>query len=477
MNFWKDLHMNVFLSLLVAIVLSGQETKASKPNILFFFADDQRADTINALGNKTIITPNIDQLVKEGTAFERAYIMGGSQGAVCVPSRAMMLSGKSLFRISEQLKGTVTWPMALRDAGYETFATGKWHNGQPSLAASFSNAKSIYLGGMSAQFNTPVSDVGTEGKMINQKTPNDHCSEIFANEAIEFLKKTPKEKPFAAYIAFKSPHDPRQAPKKFLDMYNPKEIPLPANYLPEHSFNNGELLIRDERLEKWPRSKNAVQQHLAEYYAIITHEDEQIGRIIKTLKETGRFENTIIIFSADNGLAIGSHGLMGKQSVYEHSVKIPLVIAGPGIQKNKRSQAMCYTFDLFPTFCEAAGAKIPAGMEGKSLWPVLKGTNATHRNEIFSAYRGLMRGLNDGRYKLIVNIGVNKTQLFDLQNDPDEMQDLAGNEIHKDRVAAMTAKLKTVQGEWSDKQELKSEKPMPLKIDLSKVPEEKSKGK
>jgi len=469
--------MNTVLSLLIALLLAGQETQSTKPNILFFFADDQRADTINALGNKTIITPNIDKLVKEGTAFERAYIMGGSQGAVCVPSRAMMLSGKSLFRISEQLKGATTWPMALRDAGYETFATGKWHNGQPALAASFPNAKSIYLGGMSGQFNTPVSDVGTEGKMINLKSPNEHCSETFANEAIEFLQKTPKDKPFAAYIAFKSPHDPRQAPKKFVDMYNPKDIPIPANYLPEHPFNNGELVIRDERLEKWPRSKSAIQQHLAEYYAIITHEDEQIGKVIKALKETGRFENTIIIFSADNGLAIGSHGLMGKQNVYEHSVKIPLVISGPGIEKNKRSQAMCYTFDLFPTFCEAAGAKTPASVEGKSLWPILKGTAQTHREEIFSAYRGLMRGLNDGRYKLIVNIAVNKTQLFDLQSDPDEMKDLADDATQKPRLNAMITKMKISQENWADKQELKSEKPLPLKIDLSKIPEEKGKAK
>ena len=313
--------------------------------------------------------------------------------------------------------------------------------------------------------------------MINFKTPNEHCSETFANEAIEFLQKTPKEKPFAAYIAFKSPHDPRQAPKKFINMYNPKDIPLPANYLPEHPFNNGELVIRDEQLEKWPRRKSAIQQHLAEYYAIITHEDEQIGRVIKAVKETGRFENTIIIFSADNGLAIGSHGLMGKQNVYEHSVKIPLVISGPGIEKNKRSQAMCYTFDLFPTFCEAAGAKIHANVEGKSLWPILKGTAQTHREEIFSAYRGLMRGLNDGRYKLIVNIAVNKTQLFDLQSDPDEMKDLAEDASQKPRLDAMIAKLKTSQGNWADKQELKSEKPLPLKIDLSKTPEEKGKGK
>ena len=260
-------------------------------------------------------------------------------------------------------------------------------------------------------------------------------------------------------------------------MYNPKDIPLPANYLPEHPFNNGELVIRDERLEKWPRSKSAIQQHLAEYYAIITHEDEQIGKVIKALKDTGRFENTIIIFSADNGLAIGSHGLMGKQNVYEHSVKIPLVISGPGIEKNKRSQAMCYTFDLFPTFCEAAGAKTPASVEGKSLWPILKGTAQTHREEIFSAYRGLIRGLNDGRYKLIVNIAVNKTQLFDLQSDPDEMKDLAEDATQKTRLDAMLTKLKTSQENWADKQELKSEKPLPLKIDLSKIPEEKGKAK
>ena len=469
--------MNTILSLLFTLLLAGQETQTTKPNILFFFADDQRADTINALGNKTIITPNIDQLVKEGTAFERAYIMGGTQGAVCVPSRAMMLSGKSLFRISEQLKGAATWPMALREAGYETFATGKWHNGQPSLAASFPKAKSIYLGGMSGQFNTPVSDVGTEGKMINLKSPNEHCSETFANEAINFLQNTPKDKPFAAYIAFKSPHDPRQAPKKFLEMYNPKDIPLPANYLPEHPFNNGELIIRDEALEKWPRSKTAIQQHLAEYYAIITHEDEQIGKVIKALKDTGRFENTIIVFSADNGLAIGSHGLMGKQNVYEHSVKIPLVISGPGIAKNKLSQAMCYTFDLFPTFCDAAGAKIPAGVEGKTLWPILKGTKETHREEIFSAYRGLMRGLRDDRYKLIVNIAVNKTQMFDLHTDPDEMKDLAEDPNQKIRLDAMVAKMKTAQESWADTQELSSKKPLPLKIDLSKNPETKSKGK
>ncbi len=460
--------MNISLTILFALLFPIQQNQTNtKPNILFFFADDQRADTIAALGNKAIITPNIDNLVAQGTSFDRFYIMGGTQGAVCVPSRAMLLSGKSLFRINERLKDTITWPMVLRNAGYETFATGKWHNGQPSLAESFPNARSIYLGGMSNQFGTPVADVGAEGKMVNARTPPEHCSEVFANEAISFLKRT-GTKPFAAYIALKSPHDPRQAPKKFLEMYDSDKIPVPANYLPQHPFNNGELLIRDEALEKWPRSKSAIQKHLAEYYAIITHEDEQIGRVIATLKETGKFENTLIVFAADNGLAIGSHGLMGKQNVYEHSVRVPLVIAGPGVAKNKRNQAMCYTFDLFPTFCDAAGAESPKGMEGKSLWPVLQGKTDKHRDSIFTAYRGLMRSYREDRFKLIAYTAVNKLQLFDLDNDPDEINDISEDPQYKVKLDFMLVRMKDAQVKWSDKQSLKSEKPLPLEIDLSK---------
>jgi len=466
--------MASLLTMALGFLIAGQPQQA-RPNILFLFADDQRADTIQALGNREIITPNLDALVKEGTSFDRAYIMGGLQGAVCVPSRAMMLSSKSLYRVSEQLKNQITWPMVLRQSGYQTFATGKWHNGAPALAASFPNARGIYLGGMSDQFGTPMADVGPDGKMTNQRKPPEHCSEIFADEAINFLKTADKEKPFAIYVAFKSPHDPRQAPKKFNQMYDPAKITLPTNYLPEHPFNNGELIIRDERLEKWPRSKSAVQKHLADYYAIITHQDEQIGRIIQTLKDKGVYENTVIVFAADNGLAIGSHGLMGKQSVYEHSVRIPLVIKGPGIQKNKRTNAMCYSVDLYPTFCEIAGAKPPEEVDGKSLWPVLSGSQQTHRNEILTGYRHLMRGYRDDRYKLIVNIAVNKKQLFDLQEDPHELRDLSNEANQQTKVEELLAGMKKAQMVWGDKQSLVPEKPLPLKFDFTKVPEEKTK--
>jgi arylsulfatase A-like enzyme len=466
--------MTSFIPMVLGFLMFAH-AQPTKPNIVLLFADDQRADTIHALGNNQIITPNLDALVREGTSFDRAYIMGGLQGAVCVPSRAMMLSGKSLYRVSEQLKENTTWPMALRQAGYQTFATGKWHNGAPALAASFPNAKSIYLGGMSDQFGTPMADVGPDGKMTNQRKPPEHCSEVFADEAIRFLKNADKDKPFAVYVAFKSPHDPRQAPQKYLDMYDSSKVTLPPNYLPEHPFNNGELIIRDERLEKWPRSKSAIQKHLAEYYAIISHQDAQIGRIVQTLKEKGVYENTLIVFAADNGLAIGSHGLMGKQSVYEHSMRIPLIVKGPGVQKNRRSNAMCLTIDLFPTFCEVAGAKAPPVVEGKSLVPVLSGRETTHRSEILTGYRHLMRGFRDDRYKLIVNIAVNKTQLFDLQDDPHELRDLSNEAGMKEKVGQLMEGMKKAQQSWGDKQSLTPEKALPLKFDFSKVPEEKAK--
>lgn len=466
--------MTNLLALLVGGLIMAQIPQG-KPNILLLFADDQRADTIHALGNDAIQTPNLDNLVREGTSFDRAYIMGGLQGAVCVPSRAMMLSGKSLYRIHEQLKDAVTWPMALRDSGYQTFATGKWHNGAVSLASSFPNARSIYLGGMSDQFGTPVADVGPDGKMTNQHKPEQHCSEVFADEAINFLKKADTEKPFAIYVAFKSPHDPRQAPKKYLDMYDPAKIPLPANYLPVHPFNNGELIIRDERLEKWPRSKSAIQKHLAEYYAIISHEDAQIGRILTVLKEKGVYENTVVVFAADNGLAIGSHGLMGKQSVYEHSMRIPLVVRGPGVEKNRRTRAMCYSIDLYPTFCELGQAKLPGGAEGKSLLGVLSGKEENHRDGILTGYRHFMRGFRNDQFKLIVNIGVNKKQLFDLKSDPYEMNDLAWDSAGQQKVEEMLSGMKAAMKQWGDTQALEVEKPLPLKFDFSKVPEEKAK--
>ncbi len=454
----------VFIS---ALLLAHGVTAASRPNVVFLLADDMRADTIAALGNPHIQTPNLDRLAARGTSFTRAYIMGGLQGAVCVPSRAMMLSGRPLFRISEQLKDATTWPMVFRAGGYETFGCGKWHNGPASYAASFPNGKSVFLGGMNNHFRVPVQDVAADGKLTPPRTNALHSSELFANQAIEFLRSQKGgAKPFALYVAFTAPHDPRQAPKEFQARYDAAKLPLPKNFLPKHPFNNGEMTVRDEQLLPWPRTEAAVRRELADYYAIITHLDAQIGRVLDTLSEIDRAKETIVVFAADNGLAIGSHGLLGKQSVYEHSVRIPLIIGGPGLPVGRRTAAMCYSFDLFPTLCELAGMEIPKSVEGRSLVPVVKAVREQHRGEIFAAYRHFQRAVNDGRFKLIRYPHINKTQLFDLQDDPEELRDLAGEVTMKPKIEALMTKLVAAQKEFGDSLPLSTSEPAPVEIPL-----------
>ena len=455
--------MRMYLCLLA---MMWRTLDAAPPNFVFLFADDMRADTIAALGNVHIQTPNLDRLVRGGTSFTRAYIMGGLQGAVCVPSRAMMLSGRSLFRVSTELKETTTWPMALRGGGYETFGCGKWHNGPASFAASFPNGKNVFLGGMSDQFRMPVQDVGPGGGMVNRRTNEVHSSILFAGQAVEFLKAQRNDgKPFALYVAFTAPHDPRRAPKEFHERADKAKPPLPRNFLPQHPFNNGEMTVRDEQLLRWPRTESAVRQELADYYAIISHLDSQIGVVLDALKGTGRAENTVVVFAADNGLAIGSHGLLGKQNLYEHSMRVPFIIGGPGLPKDRRTAALCYLFDFYPTLCELAGIQPPAGVEGRSLVPVLKGKE-THRDMIFTAYRHVQRAVNDGRFKLIRYPHINKSQLFDLQMDPDELRDLAADVASKPKLDELMAKLVESQREFGDRQALSTNNPAALQIPL-----------
>jgi arylsulfatase A-like enzyme len=458
------------LLFILASLFAGDLIATSRPNVIFLLADDMRADVIAALGNSHVQTPNLDRLVARGTSFTRAYIMGGLQGAVCVPSRAMMLSGRPLFRISEHLKETTTWPMVFRAAGYETFGCGKWHNGGPSYAASFPNGKTVFLGGMSDHFRVAVRDVTAGGTLTPPRTNTVHSSELFAGQAIEFLRaQKGGTNPFALYVAFTAPHDPRQAPKEFRARYDAAKLALPKNFLPKHPFNNGELTVRDEQLLPWPRTEAAVRNELADYYAILTHLDTQIGRVLETLREIGRAEETIVVFAADNGLALGSHGLLGKQNVYEHSMRVPLIVSGPGLPADRRTAAMCYLFDLFPTLCDMAGLKTPASVQGRSLMAVLKGEKEDHRDAILTAYRHYQRAVNDGHFKLIRYAHINKTQLFDLQNDPQELRDLSADAAAKPRLDGLMARLTVLQKEFGDGLALTTDSPAPLEIPLPPV--------
>ncbi len=374
----KSLLRRLFLALTFVCVVRGPDLvaaevshsgRAERWNIVFLLADDQRADTIAALGNAHIKTPNLDRLVREGTSFTRAYCMGSLQGAVCVPSRAMILTGRTLFHVHDDLAGQDTWPEAFARQGYTTFVTGKWHNRPASALRVFQRGKAIFFGGMGNPYSLPVRDISPEHTLTNERKSAEHSVQQFADVASEFLRGQTASTPFLCYVAFNLPHDPRVAPPEYHRRYNADRPPLPPNFQPQHAFNNGALTIRDEALAPWPRTPEVVRQHLADYYASIGFLDSQVGRILDALRASGQYERTMIVFTSDHGLAIGSHGLFGKQNLYDHSMRSPLVIAGPGVPKGRRSDAMCYLLDIFPTLGELAGVSAPNGNEGRSLVP------------------------------------------------------------------------------------------------------------
>lgn len=428
---------------------SEQQAVAS-PNILFLFADDMRA---SALTNPAIKTPNLDRLRSSGMLFTEAHIMGADNGAVCAPSRAMLMTGRHLSRLlpagfnipdDHALLGET-----LQDNGYDAFGTGKWHNSRHTFNRNFNTGEHIFMGGMHDPWNTPLyhyqpDAVYTDRRPVVQDDRHSnkvdtlpgeyvfggiHASEVFANAAIGFIEsRSPGDNPFFLYTAFTAPHDPRSMPPEYLEWYHPDSIALPPNFMPEHPFNNGQLIIRDEQLADTPRQPEEIRQHILEYYAMISHLDAQVGRILEALEKSGQLDNTIIVFAGDNGLAVGQHGLMGKQNLYQHSVNVPLLIAWPGIPRGDSTPALCYLIDLFPTLCDLAGAEVPAGLDGRSLVPVIRGEQKTVRSVLHLQYKDLQGAIRKGNTKLIrywVD-GVETLQLFDLEQDPWEVRNLAG---------------------------------------------------
>jgi arylsulfatase A-like enzyme len=435
------------------------------PNVLLLLTDDQRFDTIHAWGNEHISTPNIDRLAREGVSFRNAYIMGGTSSAVCMPSRAMLLTGRNLFRIEREGQEI---PRAHRmfgetfaAAGYETFGTGKWHNGTHAYARNFTDGAEIFFGGMDDHWNVPACDFHPDGRYpaprprhrydgkqvtafrrsYDHIVPEKHSSELFCDAAVDFLGHHRGSQPFFLYLSFMAPHDPRTTPEEYRRMYDPRKSPLPANFLPEHPFNIG-WYGRDEQLEQTPRPEEAIRRHLADYYAMITHLDAQMGRVLTALEQSGRLANTIVVFASDNGLAIGSHGLMGKQSVYEHSVRVPLILAGPGIPRGEERDALCYLSDIYPTLCELGGLPVPDSVEGNSLVPAIR-AGADMRDTLYFAHTHLHRGVRDERYKLIEYVveGGRNTQLFDLHVDPEERNDLSSDPSRGDDLARLRREL------------------------------------
>ncbi len=432
-------------------------------NVILLFADDMRYGMID---NPHVLTPNLERLASMGIMYENAHIPGGTSGAVCMPSRAMLHTG----RLLEGLKNAGRFiPQEHRmlgevliENGYETHGIGKWHNGIDSYARSFSSGAEIFFGGMDDHWNVPANNFDPEGKYekkihksrnpyntnetmlysCDHITPGKHSSELFTEATIDFIEKRDKFKPFFLYTAFMAPHDPRTMPKEFLDMYDNEDTKLPENFMSFHPFEFCGTDTRDERLAPHPRTEPVVRQHLTEYYAMITHLDHCIGKIIDKVEEESLLDDTLFIFAADNGLAVGSHGLMGKQNLYEHSIRVPLIMAGPGLPGSTRRSEPVLIADLYPTILDFLGLEKPGTCAAKSLIPTFI-KEIKIRDGLFLRYRNHVAGLKKNGFKLIKYIlpDGSLVSLFDLTKDPLEMNDLSGNPEYSGRITSMLSEI------------------------------------
>jgi len=491
----------VLFSVLISCTKSIAQKK-KRPNVLVIYTDDHRYTGIHELGKQAVKTPNMDNLIKNGISFSNTYLQGAFTGATCTPSRAMLLTGRDLFHLEGRGKkipeSHTTMGEAFKKEGYNTHVVGKWDQDKDSFKRSFDTAgKLMGLGPYIVDhYQMPLWDYNTDKELkkpyvldydkkgevfkrdykkeefltgpFGDENKGPHTSELFAEDASKYISNYNKKNPFFMYLAFHAPHDPRQAPKKYVDMYPYQKIELPPSHMQQHPFDNGHIYLRDEKLAVWPRTKEVAQKELAAYYAIITHLDEQIGNVVTTLKKSGQYKNTIIVLAGDSGLAVGNHGLLGKQNVYdEDGLHVPFVISGGAIKEKGRTiDVLSYIHDIFPTVCDLAGISKPKSTLGKSLVPVIKNEIKEIRSYTYHAYLQYQRAFRKGEYKLIEYVrgkdynwrtkteeirGSRVTQLFNIKKDPWETFDLVSFPEYADILAAMKMEMKKAANNYEDK--------------------------
>ena len=378
----------------------------------------------------------------------------------------MLMSGCGLFHTPDPLPDDVPLlPELLQQNGYTTYGTGKWHNRRGSYARCFGESGVVFFGGMSDQYAMPVNDFDPAGEYPPEETylADGHATTVFTDEMIDFLKaRSPEdEAPFFAYIAFTSPHDPRTPPPPYDTMYDPADIELPPNFVPEHPFDIGVRDIRDEVLAGYPRGEEEIKRHIADYYGMISHMDMDIGRILDTLDARGLSENTVVIYTSDHGLGVGQHGLMGKQNLYDHSMRIPLIMRGPGVPAGLRCGALLYLLDLYPTLLQLAGIDVPLTSAGhqprqrpqpshqQAPQADLLRLSRCLRSPAGSALSAQHQGRSQQTHPTVVD-GAETWQLFDLAADPYETQDLIEDPAFASVVEALKQALRKRQARADD---------------------------
>lgn len=449
-------------------LLGQQVGDRKRPNILFIIVDDQSPFDLKVYDSDSQLdTPNIDRLAREGMTFDAAYHMGSFSGAVCTPSRHMVMTGRTLWHLPigpgkktcPQDYHQFSLPAVFNNAGYDTMRTCKKGNSYAAANKEFQVVRDATKRGGTAE----------TGSAWHGKQVLDYLNEREANQDTD---------PFLIYFGFSHPHDVRDGTPELLEKYgavnhkdkeslppaNSNQPPLPVNYLEKHPFADGHPGLRDEVNVSgvWKRrDERTIRNEIGRQFACGENIDIQIGKVLDKLEAMGELDNTYIVYTADHGMAIGRHGLQGKQNLYEHTWRVPYIVKGPGIEAGSRAKGNIYLLDSLATLCDLTGVETPETQEGESFKSVLTGQTETVREVLYGAYSGGtkpgMRCVKKGDWKLIkydvLDGKVQETQLFNLADNPNEflaehgqepaatMKNLAGDPEYQEQLEEMEALL------------------------------------
>lgn len=437
----RTTHIALLVACVLALpaVIESAAAAARRPNILFIIVDDQSPLDLKAYNFRSgLDTPNIARLAADGMVLEGAYHMGSYSGAVCTPSRHMVMTGRTVWHLPNRRGAKAglapadveanTMAAVFNRAGYDTMRTCKKGNSYEGANRQFTVRRDASKRGGTAETG----------------------SAWHAEQVLRYLEEREAAKdadPFLIYFGFSHPHDTRDGTPELLAKYgavnhtdkaapppaNPGLPRLPVNYLPAHPFPHGHPGLRDEEKVSgvWTRRDEwTVRNEIGREYACAENIDIQIGRVLGKLEAMGELDNTYVFYTSDHGIAIGRHGLMGKQNLYQHTWQVPMIVKGPGIS-NGRAKGNVYLLDVLATMCDLTGVPIPASNEGISFKPVLTGGQDAVREVLYGVYCGGtkpgMRCVRKGDWKLIkydvLDGAVRETQLFNLAENPHEYPD------------------------------------------------------
>lgn len=416
---------------LLSYVSFSTTLAADRLNVVLLLSDDHNHRALGCSGNPVIRTPHLDHLADEGVYFQRCF----TPNPICTPSRACLYTGQDSWSNGVTFNGkpvreeSPLLPKLLAAAGYETSFIGKWHNDGLPWTRGYATGGRCWIGGEFDHFRIELTPFGK--KLADRRPAGVYSSTAFTDDAVAYLGGG-RDRPFLLVVAYTVGHDVFRAPPGCEGKYAPAEVPLPPNFLPKPPFEQFFPQIRDETVLPFPRTEASVREATAEYYAMIEHLDGQIGRILAALEGNGLGSNTLVVFGSAKGLSLGSHGIIGKQTMYEEGIRTSLIVRHPALKPVSHTQdALVSNMDVLPTICEAAGIAIPAAVEGRSLLGLYDGSRTERRERLFFSYHDpnrftVTRAVRTERHKLVQHLVTGERQLFDLGRDPYEIENLAG---------------------------------------------------